>query len=253
MDTMRFEQPRRQRRSSLLPLTCGCLATFGILLAVVLVGGVLLLPQIISSVTGLTPRGETAQVFAAVTPQPTIVLQNTAEPAVVTVDLGSYGGQQTLSNNTPQLYDFTVGTGASGEPLATASFTEAGLMDLCRQRSTVCSATSSDSRFRNARIDLRPGGAIVYLDATLPQLGNIPFAVGVVLRWDAPTRRVVVTGVDIGGTLYTPDQQSLSDLVTTMQNQMNELVQQVSVDVSGGRYHVADVSIDDSSLTLVLR
>ncbi len=252
METMRIDRPQR-RRSSLLPLTCGCLATFGILLAIVLVGGVLLLPQIIASVTGLTPRGDTAEIFAEVTPQPTIVLQNTAEPAQITVDLGRYGGQQTLSNNAPQLYNFTVGTGAGGQQMATASFTEAGLMDLCRQRSTICSASSTDPRFRNARIDLRPGGAVVYLDVTLPQLGGFALPAGVVLQWDAPTRRVIVTGVDIAGTLYAPNQQSFSDLVTTVQNQMNEMVQQVSVSMGGGRYSVAEVSIDDDTLTLVLR
>lgn len=252
VDTMRMDRPLRRRRSSLLPLACGCLATFGILLAIVLVGGVLLLPQIISRVTGLTPQGETAQVFD-VTPLPTVVLENTAEPVQITVDLGRFGGQQTLGNNQPELYNFTVGTNTGGQPMATASFTEAGLMQLCYQRSTICGANSIDPRFRNARIDLRPGGAVVYLDATVPQLGGFALPAGVVLRWDVPTRRVVVTGVDIAGTLYTPDNQSLRDIVTAIETQMNELAQQVAVDISGGRYLVSEVSIDDNNLTLVLR
>jgi hypothetical protein len=248
---MRIERPRR-RRSSVLPLACGCLAVFGILVAVVLVGGVLLLPNIISSVTGLTPKGETAEIFAEVTPQPTIILQNTAEPQQVTVDLGQFG-QETLNNNQPQLYNFTVGAGVGGQPMATATFTEAGLMNICYQRSTICGPNSSDPRFRNARIDLRPGGAVVYVDATVPQLGNIPFPVGVVVQWDSAARRAKVTGVDIGGTLYTPTQQSLSDLVTTVEQQMNQMIQQAALQINGGRYTVSEVSIDDSSVTLILR
>ncbi len=250
MNTMRIERPER-RRSSLLPLACGCLATFAILFAIVLVGGVLLLPRIISSMTGLTPQGDTQQVFAEVTPLPTLILQNPTEVPQVTVDLGSFG-QETLDND-PQLYNFTVGTGSGGEPAAVATFTEAGLMDLCQQRSTICSANSSDPRFRNARIDLRPGGAVIYVDTTLPQLGNVPLPVGVVLRWDVPTRRVVFSGVDIGGQLYTSPPQSFADTITSIEQQMNDLIQQVAVQVGGGRYSVSEVSVDDTTLTLILR
>jgi hypothetical protein len=151
------------------------------------------------------------------------------------------------------LYNFTVGAGAGGQSMATATFTEAGLMNICYQRSTICGPNSSDPRFRNARIDLRPGGAVVYVDATVPQLGNIPFPVGVVVQWDATARRVKVTGVDIGGTLYTPTQQSLSDVVATVEQQMNQMIQQAALQINGGRYTVSEVSIDDSSVTLILR
>jgi hypothetical protein len=252
MTTRYIERPgRARRRSSLLPLACGCLAAFAILFAVVLVAGVAFLPRILTSMAGLTPVGDTAEVFAEVAPQPTLVLQNPTEVEQVTVDLGSFG-QQTLDTD-PQLYNFTVGTGAGGQQEAMASFTEAGLMDICYARSTFCSANSSDPRFRNARIDLRPGGAVVYVDTTLPQFQNIPIPAGVVLRWDAPTRRVVVEGVDIGGQVYTSVQQSLSDLIATVEGQMNDLIQQVAVQASGGRYSVSDVIVDDTTLTLVLR
>ncbi len=249
MSTIRVHPPRR--RSSVLPLACGCLATFAILFAIVLVAGFLFLPQIIGAVTGLTPQGETSALFAQVTPEPTAILQNPTEVPQITFDLGSYG-QQTLNSN-PQLYDFTLGTGAGGQQMAMAHFTEAGLMDLCHQRSTVCSPNSSDPRFRNARIDLRPGGAVVYMDTTLPQLGNVPLPAGVVLRWDQPTRRVVFAGVDIGGTLYTTPPQSLNDFVASVEQQMNDLIQQLAVEMGGGQYTVSEVSIDDSSLTIILR
>jgi hypothetical protein len=246
-----YQQPVRRRRSSLLPLACGCLATFAILFAVVLVAGIAFLPRILSGVAGLTPVGDTAQVFAEVTPQPTLALQDVTGVAQVTVDLGSLG-RETLAND-PQLYNFTVGTSAGGQQTAIVSFTEAGLMEICQQRTTFCGPNSSDPRFRNARIDLRPGGAVVYVDTTLPQFGNIPIPAGVVLRWDAPSRRVVVEGVDIFGQVYTGVQQSLTDLIALGEGRMNELIQEIAVQTGGGRYGVSEVIVDDTTLTLVLR
>lgn len=252
MTTRYIERPGRSgRRSSLLPLACGCLAGFVILFGIVVMAGVFFLPNILSGIAGLTPRGDTGQVLGDVTPQPTLVLQNPTDVPQVTVDLGSFG-QQTLDTN-PQLYNFTVGTSADGQPSAVAAFTEAGLMDLCHQRSTFCSPNSPDPRFRNARIDLRPGGAVVYIDTTLPQFQNIPIPVGVVVRWDSPTHRAVVEGVDIGGQVYTAQQQSLAEIIFTVEQQMNDLIQQLAVQVGGGRYTISEVMVDDNTLTLVLR
>ena len=250
MDTMRIDRPGR-RRTSLLPLACGCLAALGILTVIVLVGGYLFLPQIIGLATGLKPEGKTEAIFTEVTPQPIVVLQNPTELPQITLNLGGYG-QQTL-NTDPQLYHFTLGTGASGQPLATAIFTEAGLMQLCYQRSTVCGPNSADPRFRNARIDLRPGGAIVYAEVNLPQSQNISLPAGVVVRWDTPSRKVVFAGVDIGGTLYASPPQSLANTIASVEQQMNDLIQQAAVEVSGGRYTVSDVIITDTTATLILR
>lgn len=246
-----YAQPPRRRRSSLLPLTCGCLATFGFLIVITVVAGIVFLPQIISGVTGLTPQGSTSELFDQVIVQPTPALQNASDPGQVTVDLGGYG-QQTISSS-PQLYDFTLGTGAGGEQVVTAAFTEAGLMQICQQRSTICSPNSTDPRFRNARIDLRPSGAIVYLDTTLPELGSVALPAGVVLRWDAPARRVRVAGVDIGGTLYTTPPEALGETVGLIEQQMNDLIQQVAVQAGGGRYTLSDVIIDNNNLTVVMR
>ncbi len=252
MNTMRIERPRR--RSSLLPLTCGCLAGLAILGVVVVIAGVLLLPQIAVRMAGLTPQGDTDQVFVA-TPLPTVQIENATEPAQVTVNLGEFG-QQTFSNDSPQLYSFTVGSSVGGNPMAVATFTEQGLNDLCRQRSTICSASSTDARFRNARIDLRSGGAVVYADVSIAQLGGIQQTVGVVLRWDASARRAVFVGIDYAGSLYSTPPQGLgdmSDTISEIEQRTNELIQQLSVDAGGGVYTLSDVRVDDTSLTLILR
>src|SRR3954470_5189340 len=86
MDTMRIDRSGR-RRTSLLPLACGCLATLGILSAIALLGGYLFLPQIVGMVTGLKPEGKTEAIFAAVTPQPTIALQNPTALPQITMNL----------------------------------------------------------------------------------------------------------------------------------------------------------------------
>jgi len=250
MDTMRMN-PVRRRRTSLLPLACGCLAALGILSVILLVGGYLFLPQIIGMVTGLKPEGKTEAIFADVTPQPTVVLQNPTALPQITMNLGSFG-QQTI-NSDPQLYNFSVGTGANGQPTTTAVFSEEGLMQLCLQRSTVCGPNSADPRFKNARIDLRPGGAVVYADVTLPQTGNFTFPAGVVVRWDTPSRQVVFTGLDFNGQLYTSPPQNLADTISSVVQQMNDLVQQAAVDASGVHYTVSDVIITDTSATLILR
>lgn len=250
MDTRRIERQRR-RRSSLLPLTCGCLAGMAILGAVVVVAALFFLPQIAARVAGFTPEGDTDQVFN-VTPLPTIYVQNPSQPAQVTVNMGEYG-QQTFNNDSPQLYNFTLGSSVSGESLAVAAFTEAGLNELCRQRSTICSPNSNDPRLRNARIDLRPGGAVVYADVSIPQLGGIEQTAGVVLRWDAAARRAVFAGVDLNGTLYGSPPQGLGDTINEIEQRTNDLIQQLSVDAGGGVYSLSEVRVDDTSLTLILR
>ncbi len=250
MATMRIERPGR-RRSSLLPFACGCLAALGILGAIVVIGGVLLLPQIIKGMTGLTPAGQTAQVFAGITPQPTAILQNPTEPAQITVDLGQYG-QQTIANNQPQLYNFTVGTSSSGQQEAQMTFTEAGLMQLCMQKSTVCGPNSSDPHVRNARIDLQPGGAIVYVDVTVPQFGNQTIPAGIVLKWDQPSKKIMFTGIDLLGTLYTTPPPDLADTINTVQAQLNDLIQQMAVQVGNGSYTIDTVNITDTDATILL-
>ncbi len=249
MDQTQIVRPRR--RSSLLPLTCGCLSVFALLSAVLVVALLFFLPQIGARLAGMVPEGDTAQVFVA-TPQPTVQLQDPTEPAQVTVNLGDYS-PQTFNNDNPQLYSFTTGASTTGEALAVATFTEAGLNDLCRQRTTICSANSSDPRFRNGRIDLRPGGAVVYADVAIPQLGGFEQTVGIVLRWDAAARRVVAAGIDYGGTLYSPSQQAFSDIVSQIEQSANNVIQQLSVSAGNSVYTLAEVRTDDTTLTLILR
>jgi hypothetical protein len=239
--------PRRSNRT--LWLACGCLAVLGF--AVILVGIITifivvpLLPGLALQTAGFSPKGNTAQVFANVPPQPTVQVQNPIIPTEAVINLGSFGSQ-----NLPQTRDYTVEVGntASG-PTATVSFTEQGLMDLCYQRSDMCG--SPNAQYRNPRIDLRPGGAIIYADVFIQDFG-IWQPIGVVLRLDGSQRQFAVAGVDVSGTLYDLPPTGLGETVVQIATTGNQILQQLSLQAGGGQYQLTQVLIDDTTLTLVM-
>jgi hypothetical protein len=253
--TQHIQRPQQGRGRSVFPaVACGCLGILGTLAVVIVLALLFFRPnltELVARVAGFAPTGSTEAIFAQATPVPTLVLENAVQPTQVTVYLGEYGTETLGANN--NLYDFTIGSGAGGEQMALASFTEQGLLDLCRQRTTLCSENPADPRFRNARIDLRPGGAVIYADVTLPELGGISQTAGVVLRLDSTRRQFEFAGVDIGGMLYSVPPQSFGTMITDVEARGNQLLNQLSIDAAGGQYSLSEVVIDDQTLTLVLR
>ncbi len=245
---MRIE--RQTRRSSLNPtyLACGCLTVLiggGLFLALV---GIFVLPGLILQLGGFESRGSTAALFEEVTPPPTVEIENASTGSSdVVIDLGRFG-TETLNNN---LYDYTVVTGntSSGAQIATVSFDEANLLALCRQRSDICGP--SNPQFRNARFDLKPGGAIVHGEILVPQIGLWQNA-GIVLNL-VNNRRLQVAGVDIGGSLYAVPPNEFSNVVSEVERIGNETLDQMIVQAGGTQYNLDTVLIDESNLTLVLR
>lgn len=246
---MRIE---RQRRKSNWPLIgCGCGALLAGLLAVVGVGAIViiaLLPDITLRLNGFAPRGETDSLFAAAAQMPTIEVINPVTPPEVVVDLGAYGSQEIPAATT----DYTVVTGSSdtGAPLAVVRFDETQLMNLCYERSEIC--RDGNPQYQNVRIDLRPGGAVVYADVTVPNIG-IQQTAGVVLRLDASARQFQVAGVDIGGSLYDTPPGEMSAMVGDIEHTGNDLLNQLSLQAGGSQYTLSEVRVDDSTLTLILR
>jgi hypothetical protein len=246
-----IRRPPVRRRSSFSVLACGCLSALVGLLVIAIIAFVVLmptLPNLAAQLVGFTARGSTEALFQA-TPVPTIELQNSVQPPQFTVDLGQYGSQ-TLSNDSG-LYDVQVGSDSSGGQAAVVSFSEAGLQELCRQRSDVCGP--NNPRFRNAQIDLRPGGAVVYADVVIPQLGNVEQRAGAVLRLDASAQRFEFAGVDINGTIYDVPPEQFGETVVEMERAGNEILDQLRLEASGGQYTLSQVSIDDDQLTVLLR
>lgn len=246
---MRIE--RVTRRSNLPYLACGCLAVFVGCLVVVGAAALFLLPRfpgVTLQIAGFQSRGDTEAVFAGATPLPTLDVQNAVQPQQAVIELGQYG-TQTLN---PQLYDYTltVGTTSSGSEVAVLTFTEASLMALCQQRTTVCSANGT--AYRNGRIELRPGGAVIYADVYVPQLASwLPL--GSVMQLDASMRQFVVVGVDFNGTLYQAPPTELGRIITDIEQTGNDILRQLILEAEGERYHLSEMRIDDSTLTLVLR
>lgn len=247
-------QPVRRRRNPLLAVGCGCLLVLGASVLTILAAIVILRPNlsgIAAQIAGLRSEGETAQVFEAVTPAPTLELINPMQPADISLNLGDYGVRQLDPNS--NLYDFTLGELPTGGQAAVATFSEAGLMEICRAQSALCSDQSPDPRIRNPRIDLRPGGAVVYVDVTLPELGNITQTAGIVLRLDATRRQFEFAGVDLNGGLFAVPPESFGTTISDFETRGNELLRQLSVQAGGGFYTLSEVLIDDQNLTVVLQ
>jgi hypothetical protein len=123
-------------------------------------------------------------------------------------------------------------------------------MDLCYRRSDVCSNASG--QYRNPRIDLRPGGAVIYADIYVPEVG-IWQQTGVVLRLDGSGRQFEVAGVDMGGTLYALPSGDLGTRLAEVAQTGNTILSQLALQAGGGRYVLQQVRIDDNALTLVMR
>jgi len=169
-------------------------------------------------------------------------------PAEVVVDLGDYGSQELPAATTE--YTIVTGSSSDGGQVAAVSFNEAQLMDLCYQRSDICRNTNP--QYQNVRIDLRPGGAVVYANVNVPSVG-IQQTAGVVLQLDASARQFQVAGVDVGGALYDTPPGDLSALVSDIERTGNDILQQLTLQAGGSQYALSEVRIDDSTLTLILR
>ena len=244
-------QRRAYRRRGPSPTsTCGCLLLVaGIITAFVVFGLLLLLPalpDIALRVAGFQPLGDTGAVFSTPAAPPPATGPDAYAPPQVVVDAGSYG-RQSFSGDTG-VYSVTIST-AGGSQQMTASFTEAGIMDICRQYSPVCA--NGNDQFRNVSIDLRPGGGVIYADVSVPGVG-VSQRVGVVLHLNNQMRFDVI-GVDLNGTLYAAPPGQLAGLVNDLENVINDVLDRLKIEAGGSTYSVSQIYIDDDTLTAVLR
>jgi len=249
---VRIERVTASQSRGLPYLTCGCLALLGGMIIAAIVGTLVLLPSlpsIAAQVIGFTPNGAVDDVFVQ-PPPPAPPLQNAQTVEQATLDLGTFGVQ--TFQNQPQLYQFSVGTaGGSGAQAATVVFTESGLMELCRQRTTLCN--NDNPQYRDVAFDLRPGGLVVYADATLPQLGGAAQRLGAVLRLDASARRFDFIGLDINGALFTNPPAELASLIQPLESGANDVLTALSLQAGGAQYTLSRITIDDTTATLFLQ
>ncbi|MFW5692182.1 MAG: hypothetical protein ACOCX3_02400 [Chloroflexota bacterium] len=246
---------QRYRRSQGPGIGCGCLllVSFGLVGLFGLLYATGLLVPIILAVTSVERVGSTDTIFTDTPTQPPVVVQNpVSPPRQVQLDLGSYG-RQTVTLDTR---NYTVVTGATntGAPLATTTFTEDALLEICAERTDICRNT--DSRLRNVSFDARPGGIIIYADANTSAFWQ---RVGIVLQVDPVTQSTFrVVGVDVDGTTYNPDTlpfglaATVGPLLRDIEREGNEILRNLVVQAGGNRYQLRAISIDDTTVTLVL-
>jgi hypothetical protein len=240
------------RRNRTLQLGCGCLLAAGFAALLGFTALYALSPLFSGmgfQVLGLRQVGQTDRIFANAPIVPTAIVQNASQPQQVTVNLGAYGSQTV--NVDPQHYAIVTGNSESGASIARASFSEAGLLAICAQQSPICQ--NGNQQYRNVSIDLRPGGAIVYVDVNAS--GLLWQRIGVVFQLDSSRTALVVRGIDLNGGLY--DYSSLpgelSGAVDEIGRVTNDILRQLAVEASGENYRLSEIIIDDTTLTLILR
>jgi hypothetical protein len=257
---MQVQQAQRKRggRFSLL----GCLVVFGActLLTVtgVLAGLFLFRDQLVNTgleLAGFEAEGRTEDIFSESEASSLVsgvpqVVQQAQVPAQFSVSAGNYG-QETIPNNAGA--SLIVGTDGTGERLATVTTTEADFLELCRAWSYICGSQGITERgytVRNASIDLKPNGGVIYADIQ-PANSAIQQRVGLVLQVSGT--QVVVRGVDINGFLYSSPPDELAALVNEAERVANDAIRQTVVNAQGEQFELQSISINEGSATVTLR
>ncbi len=239
---------QRVQRQSTTFGWCGCLAFTAAAALVVGMAVVLIvvprLPELALRAAGFTQMGSTSNVFTNRPVQPSVTLNNTVTVPDARLNLGSLGEQSVSAVGA----NAVVGESSIGRAAA-VTLTEANLMDLCRQRSAICAG--GNGQYRNARIDLRPGGAVIYGDIYIPDIG-LWQSLGVVAQVDASGRQIQVLGVEVGGQLYSLPAGTITKRVNDLVTQVNTALMQFSLDTGGGQYGLFTLEVTDDALTVVL-
>ena len=248
---------RRPRRRA----QWGCAGLIGggfvLLFACVLLYVTGVVTPLVLGVLGVDRLGDTDELLTIsvdTADQTRVTVVNPVVQAGASLDFGSYGQEYIQPGN----QNITVRTGADegGAAVADVTFNEAGLLALCARRTPIC--RGEDPRFRNPAVDLRPGGAVLFLDV---QAGPVWQRVGLVLRLSAAT--VAVVGVDVDGSTYDPatlpplipaeTRAQIQAAVREIERIGAAVVGDFQVMTGGATYDLQGVSINADTLELLLR
>ena len=237
---MRIE--RHKQRNWWLPAGClitgcGCMMMAGIVILLLLPA----LPGLALNIAGFQAGGSTDSVFQQNPPsRPRVDLTPIPAPAII--EFGTYG-QAALPQNQA---GYTLGVDSSGT--AQLTFTETALMALCHERTPLCS--TGNAQIRNANIDLRPGGAVIFADMFIPQLSAWQ-NLGIVMQLSGS--QFQVAGLDIDGTLYQPETPEMTAIAHQIEQEANAILDQLALSAGTDRYALENIYADDTTLTLILR
>lgn len=245
MKIERYQPGRRQTSPEII--TCGCagIGCIGIVLsAIVAIIFIPALPGMVLSTFGIEEIGDTDEILSeqiATVP----VLMDTQTIGSVTLNTGNYS--QTLSGSGTG-YNVIMGdTGDTMQMQMQVSFTEDGMLEQCRELTTICSDNSE--AMRNATFDLRSGGIVINAEFELPT-GQWQQA-GLVVRFGT-NNRIEIVGVDIAGRVYAPTNTDLANLVNEAETRANLFVEQLSARAGINEFNLSTIVIDDNTLTLIL-
>ncbi len=242
-----IQRPTKRGNSKWIYGCLGMMLGCGFISALAAVLLIPLIPMLAMQAAGFTAQGSTNDVFAGITPQPTVEIFNATQPEQVTVNLGELG-ETTVENNNPN-YDASVGQDSSGAQAARISIDENGLyQEICFRDSSICNGTSS--QYQLTGVDFRPTGAILFANVNV---SGFTQQIGAVLQVDASGRRFNVVGIDVNGQLYAPPSNEIAQILYDIEARGNQALSQFTLQANGVQYNLANMIVDDNYLTLVMQ
>ena len=219
----------------------GCIAAALIIVVVLIVGLALLvpsLPGLIMGALGFRPMGQTAQVYLQPVVPPNIQLG--AVSGTINVNAGTLG--------TVTLENAQSGT-VDGRAATVVRISETQLNVLCRTRTAICGESPTPPVY-DATLDLRSGGALIRGMVYVAPLGVYQQA-GLVVKFSGTS--VTVSGVDLGGTLYSLPDSGLGSSVIDLQRRAEETLRSITATDGADVLQLSGIYADDGNLTLVFR
>ncbi|MEM9952653.1 MAG: hypothetical protein AAF846_13690 [Chloroflexota bacterium] len=237
-----------QRDGSRWLLGCGCLGVISLGAVSSVIIAFLFIPSLretVLDVVGVEALGSTDEILS--NPMPTISpLMDIQTVGQVTLSTGSYS--QTFSGS-GEGYSVVIGdTQDTMQRQMQITFTEAGLLTQCRQLSTIC--TTSGEQVRNASFDLRPSGMVINGEFQLPT-GQWQSA-GMVVQIQSNTT-IDIVGVEIGNQVFAPTNSDFSALISEAESRGNLFLQALVARAGVDEFSLASVSVNDNSLTVIMR
>lgn len=251
------DQPKRRRFTLLgiaVSLTACALLTGAIACATIFLLNDTLVGRGLE-LAGFESEGRTADVLEAeadISSMPIPQIVQPTQPAQFRVSAGAYGSEQIVNDAGASL---RTGADESGQRMALVTTDEDEMRRLCRQWSQVCEPTGvtrSGYSLRNADIDLQNNSAIVSVEVRPPDI-NLWQAVGLVLQLDETGNTLRVRGVDINGVLYSQPPAQFAALISEAERVANDALRQLIVDAVGQQYTLESITVNNDSVTLLLR
>lgn len=244
-----YRPSRRRSGSGGCLRTLGCLSLIAVTGIIILIIAAPLLPGLILQAAGWSPQGQTDQVFQGRAIQSLSLPQNAVAAQTFTLTAPSIGTRSLDTTNAA--YRLAVGTDPTGMPSAQAEISESGLYQICRDSTPLCRPGNTPVTVE--RIDLRPGGAVIYANLTAPQVGGLTGTVGAVVQVDSTGRRLMLTGVDINGQMYGLPDDVFGYRPAELEQIINDGLLGLTVQAGGSTFRLDQISITDAALIVSLR